>query len=77
MVPLADEARAMIEIFGAEMQERQAAAGGLLRSSLGKAPRPGAAASPWCSSFYGGAPSTERHPADCDFRARPSRQRRF
>src|SRR2546430_17722086 len=37
MVPLADEARAMIEIFGAEMQERQAAAGGLLRSSLGKA----------------------------------------
>ena len=37
LVPLADEARGMIEIFGAKMQERQAAAGGLLRSSLGKA----------------------------------------
>ena len=31
LVPLADEARGMIEIFGAKMQERQAAAGGLLR----------------------------------------------
>jgi Protein of unknown function (DUF3987) len=36
MVPLTDAARAMIETFGAEMQERQAVAGGLLRSSLGK-----------------------------------------
>lgn len=37
MVPLCDEARAMIEEFGAEMQRRQFNAGGLLRSALGKA----------------------------------------
>jgi hypothetical protein len=37
LVPLADEARALIETFGRAMQERQAAAGGLLRSSFGKA----------------------------------------
>jgi hypothetical protein len=37
MVPLTDEARAMIETFGAEMQDRQSTAGGSLRSALGKA----------------------------------------
>jgi hypothetical protein len=37
MVPLTDEARKMIETFGAEMQERQLVAGGPLRSALGKA----------------------------------------
>jgi len=37
MVPLSDEARAMIEKFGAEMQERQSIAGGPLRSAFGKA----------------------------------------
>jgi hypothetical protein len=37
MVPLTDEARAMIERFGAEMQKRQSGAGGLLRSGIGKA----------------------------------------
>lgn len=37
MVPLTDEARAMIETFGGEMQQRQANAGGLLRSAIGKA----------------------------------------
>jgi len=37
MVPLADDARAMIEAFGIEMQDRQSTAGGLLRSALGKA----------------------------------------
>jgi len=37
MIPLSDEARAMIETFGAEMQERQNTAGGLLRSAIGKA----------------------------------------
>ncbi len=37
MVPLADPARATIEAFGREMQDRQAAAGGLMRSALGKA----------------------------------------
>jgi hypothetical protein len=36
-VPLTDEARAMIEAFGAEMQERQSSAAGRLRSSIGKA----------------------------------------
>jgi hypothetical protein len=37
MVPLNEEARAMIEAFGAAMQDRQSAAGGPLRSALGKA----------------------------------------
>jgi hypothetical protein len=37
MVPLTDKARAMIETFGGEMQQRQASAGGLLRSAIGKA----------------------------------------
>jgi hypothetical protein len=37
MVPLSDQARLMIERFGHEMQESQHAAGGLLRSALGKA----------------------------------------
>lgn len=37
MVPLAAEARAEIEDFGREMQQRQADAGGLLRSGIGKA----------------------------------------
>ena len=37
MVPLTDEARAMIERFGAEMQDRQSTAGGPLRSAFGKA----------------------------------------
>jgi uncharacterized protein DUF3987 len=37
MVPPTDEARSMIETFGAEMQDRQSTAGGLLRSALGKA----------------------------------------
>ena len=37
MVPLTDEARAMMETFGAEMQDRQSTAGGPLRSALGKA----------------------------------------
>jgi Protein of unknown function (DUF3987) len=37
MVPLTQEARAMIETFGDEMQQRQANAGGLLRSAIGKA----------------------------------------
>lgn len=37
MVPLATEARGMIEDFARDMQERQAQAGGLLRSALGKA----------------------------------------
>jgi hypothetical protein len=37
MVPMTDTARAMIEFFGGEMQERQTAAGGLLRSAFGKA----------------------------------------
>jgi len=37
MVPLTDKARAMIESFGGEMQQRQANAGGLLRSAIGKA----------------------------------------
>jgi hypothetical protein len=37
MVPLSDDARAMIEKFGAEMQERQSTAGGSLRSAIGKA----------------------------------------
>jgi Protein of unknown function (DUF3987) len=36
-VPLCDQARAMMETFGREMQEQQHAAGGLLRSALGKA----------------------------------------
>jgi hypothetical protein len=36
-VPLTDEARAMIEAFGREIQQRQTNAGGLLRSALGKA----------------------------------------
>ena len=39
-VPLTDEARAMIEAFGREMQQRQTNAGGLLQSALGKAARP-------------------------------------
>ncbi len=37
MVPLSDEARRHLEKFGCEMQERQAEAGGLLVSALGKA----------------------------------------
>ena len=37
MVPLSGEARAMIETFGGEMQQRQQHAGGLLRSAIGKA----------------------------------------
>jgi hypothetical protein len=37
LVPLAAEARAMIETFGGEMQQRQAKTGGLLCSALGKA----------------------------------------
>jgi hypothetical protein len=37
MVPLTEQARAMIETFGGEMQQRQATAGGLLRSTIGKA----------------------------------------
>jgi Protein of unknown function (DUF3987) len=37
MVLLTDEARAMIEIFAGEMQQRQTHAGGLLRSAIGKA----------------------------------------
>jgi hypothetical protein len=36
-VPLTDEARELIEAFGGEMQDRQSAAGGLMRSSFGKA----------------------------------------
>ena len=37
MVPLADAARDMMETFGAAMQDRQATAGGLLGSAIGKA----------------------------------------
>jgi hypothetical protein len=37
IMPLTDEARAMIESFGREMQKQQHAVGGLLRSALGKA----------------------------------------
>jgi hypothetical protein len=37
MVPLTHEARSLIEEFGREMQDRQSNAGGLLRSTLGKA----------------------------------------
>jgi hypothetical protein len=37
IVPLTDQARAMIESFGREMQKQQHAVGGLLRSALGKA----------------------------------------
>jgi hypothetical protein len=37
MVPLTDGARAMIEMFRAEMQDRQLTAGGPLRSAFGKA----------------------------------------
>jgi hypothetical protein len=37
MIPLEDATRPMIEDFGREMQERQAIAGGFLRSALGKA----------------------------------------
>jgi len=37
MVPLAKEARAMIETFANEMQDRQSTAGGPLRSAIGKA----------------------------------------
>jgi Protein of unknown function (DUF3987) len=37
MVPMANDACAMIEGFGAEMQDRQATAGGPLRSAIGKA----------------------------------------
>src|SRR5260370_38150914 len=37
MVPLTDEGREMIAAFGREMQQRQARAGGLLRSAIGKA----------------------------------------
>lgn len=36
MVPLASEARDLIEEFGREMEDRQSSAGGLLRSALGK-----------------------------------------
>jgi hypothetical protein len=37
LVPLTGEARVMIETFGGEMQQKQANAGGLLRSAIGKA----------------------------------------
>jgi hypothetical protein len=37
MVPLVAEARAMIEAFGCQMQDRQRAAEGMLRSAFGKA----------------------------------------
>lgn len=37
MVPLTDEARALIGAFGGEMQQRQTHAGGLLCSAVGKA----------------------------------------
>lgn len=37
IVPMTDNGRAKIESFGREMQERQHAVGGLLRSALGKA----------------------------------------
>jgi hypothetical protein len=37
VTPMTREARAMIEVFGREMQERQHTAGGLLRSALAKA----------------------------------------
>jgi hypothetical protein len=37
MVPLTERARSMIETFGREMQHQQLAAGGLLRSAIGKA----------------------------------------
>jgi hypothetical protein len=37
LVPLASEARDLIEEFGREMQDRQSSTGGLLRSALGKA----------------------------------------
>jgi hypothetical protein len=37
MVPLAKDARSLIEAFGREMQERQTSAGGLLCSAYGKA----------------------------------------
>src|SRR5260370_9666275 len=37
MVPLTDEGREMIEALGREMQQRQARAGRLLRSAIGKA----------------------------------------
>jgi hypothetical protein len=37
MIALADDAIPLIEQFGAEMQTRQVAAGGLLRSAIGKA----------------------------------------
>jgi hypothetical protein len=37
MISLSDEARAMIETLGGEMQQRQQQAGGLLRSAIGKA----------------------------------------
>jgi hypothetical protein len=37
MVPLAPDARAEIETFGAEMQDRQSTAGGPLRSAIAKA----------------------------------------
>jgi hypothetical protein len=37
MVPLAKDARRLLETFGCEMQERQTAAGGLLCSAYGKA----------------------------------------
>jgi hypothetical protein len=37
MVPLAEDARPMLEAFGREMQERQTSAGGLLCSAYGKA----------------------------------------
>jgi Protein of unknown function (DUF3987) len=37
IVPISGEARTMIEKFGAEMQERQSAASGPLRSAIGKA----------------------------------------
>jgi hypothetical protein len=36
-VPLTEEAQMMIEDFGREMQQRQASAGGLLSSAIGKA----------------------------------------
>jgi hypothetical protein len=37
MVPLSEDAVPLLEAFGRDMQERQSAAGGLMRSTLGKA----------------------------------------
>jgi hypothetical protein len=52
-VSLSNEARELIETFGMEMQQRQANAGGLLRSAIGKA-----RGWRWSSSICGGAART-------------------